>query len=490
MTKKIRNLLILFVVISVVGIGYIAFRYVGADSLIGLGPYVVKVEMTDSGGIFPKASVSYRGVEIGKVGDMRFTPTGLEMDLEIEKDSPDVPASAIAVIANRSAVGEQYVDLEPPRDGGPYLHDGSVITANNVRTPVPVDSLLKDVNQLATSVPLPQLQTTVNELYTAFDRTGPDLQRLLDSSNTLVSTAISQLPQTTQLLRDSRTVLTTQSQLGPQIVSFSRSLDLFTAQLKADDPNLRRLVHAAPPAATQLEGLIRETGPDLSRTLANLLDVVRIVQPRLAGVEQFLVTYPGLSAAAPSVVPGDGRVHFGLVLNIQDPPYCQNGAYLHQAGDGDPQTTWQQANVPPPDPSNPVTGGQPLTNPGHFPMNTTVWCQQTNGQGFNPAIDPRGSQRAPLPNGAKRPQGSLLDPNTAYGPRSLPDPARADSGDTSQPVQGGAAQSQASPAASSSQASSQNANQTTAFSGVSSSPADALANAKRGAPPIVIPGLG
>jgi phospholipid/cholesterol/gamma-HCH transport system substrate-binding protein len=484
MTKQIRNLLILFVVMSIAGIGYIAFRYVGADSLIGLGPYVVKVEMTDSGGIFPKASVSYRGVEIGKVGDMRVTATGLETDLEIEKDAPDVPASAIAVIANRSAVGEQYVDLEPPRDGGPYLEDGSVIPVDRVRTPVPVDSLLKDVNQLATSVPIPQLQTTVDELYTSFDRTGPDLQRLLDSSNTLVATAISQLPQTTQLLRDSRTVLTTQSELGPQILSFSRSLNLFTAQLKADDPNLRRLVNAAPPAATQLEGLIRETGPDLSRVLANLLTTVRIVQPRLAGVEQFLVTYPGLSAAAPSVVPGDGRVHFGVVLNLNDPPYCQNGAYLHQAGNGDPQTTWQRADVPPPDPSNPVTGGPPVTNPGHFPMNTTVWCNQ----GGN--IDPRGSQHAPLPNGAKRPYGSLLDPNTAYGPRSLPDPARANSGDTSQPVQGGTTTSQASPAASTAAAASQNANQTTAFSGVSSSPADVLADSKRGAPPIVIPGLG
>jgi phospholipid/cholesterol/gamma-HCH transport system substrate-binding protein len=474
MTKQIRNLLILFVVMSVAGISYIAFRYVGADSLIGLGPYVVKVEMTDSGGIFPKASVSYRGVEIGKVGDMRFTPTGLETDLEIEKDSPDVPASAIAVIANRSAVGEQYVDLEPPRDGGPYLQDGSVIPADRVRTPVPVDSLLKDVNQLATSVPIPQLQTTVNELYTAFDRTGPDLQRLLDSSNTLVSTAISQLPQTTQLLRDSRTVLTTQSELGPQIVSLSRNLDLFTAQLKADDPNLRRLVHAAPPAATQLEGLIRETGPDLSRVLANLLTTVRIVQPRLAGVEQVLVTYPGLSAAAPSVVPGDHRVHFGLVLNIQDPPYCQNGAYLHQAGNGDPETTWQRADAPPPG------GGGPV---GYYPMNTTVWCNQGG------AIDPRGAQHAPLPNGAKRPYGSLLDPNTAYGPRSLPDPSRAAS-NTDQGPQIQGSQAQASPAASNSLASSQNANQTTAFPGVSSSPADVLADSGRGAPPIVIPGLG
>ena len=460
MTKKIRNLLVLFVVISLVGIGYIAFRYVGADSLIGLGPYVVKVEMTDSGGIFPKASVSYRGVEIGKVGDMRVTPTGLETDLEIDHDAPDVPASAIAVIANRSAVGEQYVDLQPPRDGGPYLQDGSVIPADRVRTPVPVDSLLKDLNQLASSVPIPALQTTVNELYNSFNRTGPDLQRLLDSSNALVSTAITQLPQTTALLRDSRTVLTTQSQLGPQITSFSHSLNLFTAQLKADDPNLRRLVSAAPPAATQLEGLIRETGPDLSRTISNLLTTVRILQPRLAGVEQLLVTYPALSAAAPSVVPGDGRVHFGLVLNVNDPPYCQNGGYLHQAGDGDPQTTWQRADAPP------QGGGGPN---GHFPLNPTVWCSQGGD------VDPRGAQHTPETDGSKRPYGELVNPNTFYGPG----------------YPSGAAQTgPASPAASSAQASSQNANQNTAFSGVSSPPADVLANSGRGAPPIVIPGLG
>jgi hypothetical protein len=139
--------------------------------------------------------------------------------------------------------------------------------------------------------------------------------------------------------------------------------------------------------------------------------------------------------------------------------------------------------VPPPDPSNPVTGGNPLTNPGHFPMNTTVWCNQ----GGN--INPRGTQHAPLPDGAKRPYGSLLDPNTAYSGRALPDPARA-APDATQASQTQGSQSQASPAASSARASSQNANQTTAFSGVSSSPADVLAGSGRGAPPIVIPGLG
>jgi phospholipid/cholesterol/gamma-HCH transport system substrate-binding protein len=424
-TKTLR-LVALFAVISIIGIGYVGLRYVGADSLIGLGPYTAKVELADSGGIFPDASVSYRGVEIGKVGDMRVTPQGLEVDLEIEQEAPPVPTSSMAVIANRSAVGEQYVDLQPPNDRGPYLDEDSVIPISQTRTPVPVDQLLADVNSLATSVPLPELRTTVDELFNAFDRAGPDLQRLLDSSNALIPDAIANLPQTRQLLRDGRIVLTTQSQLGPQITSFSRDLQLFTAQLKADDPNLRRLVTAAPPAAQQLEGLIRDVGPDLSRTIANLLTITRIIEPRLAGVEQILVTYPALSAAAPSVLKDaedsgpDGRVHFGLVLNIADPPYCTNG-YLQ-----------------------PDAGWRPATAKDFIPMDTSVRCAEA------PPVNVRGAQNLPAPFNSENPGNP------------------ADAGGTGQ---------------------SQNEQQDS--TALASLPAGGvLEGSERGAPPVIIPGLG
>ncbi|MHC1562843.1 MCE family protein [Actinomycetospora sp. C-140] len=424
-TKTLR-LVALFAVISIVGIGYVGLRYVGADSLIGLGPYVVKVELADSGGIFPDASVSYRGVEIGKVGDMRVTPQGLEVDLEIEKDSPDVPASSTAVITNRSAVGEQFVDLQPPSDAGPYLDDGSVIPQQQTRTPVPVDQLLADLNSLATSVPLPELRTTVDELYKAFDRAGPDLQRLLDGTNALIPDAIRNLPQFTQLLRDGRIVLNTQASLGPQIISFSRDLQLFTAQLKADDPNLRRLVNSAPPAARELEGLIRDVGPDLSRTIANLLTVSRILEPRQTAIQQVLVTYPALSAAAPSVLkdandPGpDGRVHFGLVLNVADPPYCRNG-YLQ-----------------------PDAGWRPATAKDFLPMDTSVRCNEA------PPVDVRGAQNLPAPYDSENP-GSPADAGGSGSTQNAPQDATA----------------------------------------LASLPAGGvLAGSERGAPPVIIPGMG
>ena len=49
------------------------------------------------------------------------------MVLSIDKACDKIPADTLALVGNKSAVGEQYVDLEPKTDAGPYLKDGAVI---------------------------------------------------------------------------------------------------------------------------------------------------------------------------------------------------------------------------------------------------------------------------------------------------------------------------------------------------------------------------
>jgi phospholipid/cholesterol/gamma-HCH transport system substrate-binding protein len=71
--------------------------------------------------------------------------------------------------------------------------------------------------------------------------------------------------------------------------------------------------------------VITETGPWLGALVANLLTTANLTVTRLDGIEQGLVTYPGLAAAAPSVAPGDGTAHLGLVLNLFNPPSCTKG---------------------------------------------------------------------------------------------------------------------------------------------------------------------
>ncbi|MET7383098.1 MlaD family protein [Streptomyces sp. NPDC005526] len=324
-TRTVKAQLLAFAAVTAVGVSYVGAEYTGlADRVLGRG-YTVRADFAESGGVFPGAEVTYRGVPVGRVSALRPTRSGVSVALRIEDGKPRIPADALAVVADRSAVGEQYVDLQPRHLGGPYLKDGSPIPRGHTRTPLPVTDLVLSLDRLVNSVGKDDLRTTVDELGKAFSGTGPRLGRLVDSGNALVESASDSLPQTVSLIEDSRKVLKTQADQGSAIKSFSRDLATLTAQVKSSDGDLRRLIGNTAPAAEQIDSLLRSTRPQLPVLLANLISGGQVTLARLPGVEQALVTFPVVVAGSYTVLPGDGTTHFGLVVNAGDPPACTRG---------------------------------------------------------------------------------------------------------------------------------------------------------------------
>ncbi|MEU2260053.1 MlaD family protein [Streptomyces sp. NPDC019645] len=324
-TRTVRIQLAAFAALTAVGVSYVGARYTGlVDAVLDRG-YTVRVELADSGGVFEGAEVTYRGVPVGRVGELRLTGRdGVSVDLDVE-DGARIPADTVAVVANRSAVGEQYVDLQPRGTGGPYLRDGSVIARGDTRVPLPTTDVVLSLDRLVNSVGRKDLRITVDELGKAFAGTGPELGRLVDSGNSLVESASESLPQTVALIEDSRKVLRTQAEQGSAIRSFSRDLAALTAELKSSDGDIRRLVGAGAPAAQEVNALLTETRPHLPVLLGNLISGGQITVARLPGVEQALVTFPVVVAGSYTVIPGDGTTHFGMVANADDPPACRQG---------------------------------------------------------------------------------------------------------------------------------------------------------------------
>ena len=116
-TTKVQ--LLFFAIITVLGAAFVGGRYAEIDRLVVERTYPVKVDFTESGGIFAGAEVTYRGLPVGKVKSLEFTPAGVRATLDIEKNAPKVPSDVLVVVANKSAIGEQYVDLQPRRSGAP-----------------------------------------------------------------------------------------------------------------------------------------------------------------------------------------------------------------------------------------------------------------------------------------------------------------------------------------------------------------------------------
>ena len=316
--------LVAFALITLLGMSYVSARYVGlGDRLFGDG-YVVTADFAESGGIFTNAEVTYRGVAVGRVDRLRLANDGVHVDLRLDGGS-QIPADTRAVVENRSAVGEQYVDLQPRRAGGPYLADGSHITVSNTATPVHTETLLLNLNRLVESVDKRDLTVVIDELGAAFAGSGRDLQAIIDSGDALTKEAFDALPETIRLIHDGTTVLDTQRASGSAIKSFSTDLAALSATLRTSDGDLRKVLDNGIVASKELDALLRTNSADITALLANLLTTGQVMVARIDGLEQVLVTYPVNVAGGYTVVPGDGTSHFGLVLNANDPPTCTKG---------------------------------------------------------------------------------------------------------------------------------------------------------------------
>ncbi|MFI9453957.1 MCE family protein [Amycolatopsis sp. NPDC052450] len=324
LTARIRIQVIAFVVLALATTAFVGANYAGLDRLFGASGYTVKLALTDGGGLFTNGEVTYRGVAVGRVGELRLTAGGMEADLLIDDDAPRIPANSRAVVANRSAVGEQFVDLQPRTGDGPFLAEGSVIPREATSVPLPVQHLLTDLDSLTASVPTEDLRTVVDELDNALRGSGANLQVLLDSTTDFTKQAADHLPQTESLLTDGSTVLKTQVDSSQAWRQFSGNAKQFAEQLARSDGDLRRLITTAPEAATQLSGLLRDNEPGLPILLANLLTTSQVFSARTDGLRQLLINTPkAVSAVDASVDEQSGKIE--LVLTFFDPMPCTKG---------------------------------------------------------------------------------------------------------------------------------------------------------------------
>ncbi|MEU7562327.1 MlaD family protein [Streptomyces eurythermus] len=324
-TRAVRLKNLAFLLIAVLACSYLGIRYADLGRYAGVADYyTVDVLLPRTGGLFTHSDVTYRGVSVGRVGPIGLTADGVVAELRIKKSAPRIPADARAVVAGLSAVGEQYIDLRPRGDDGPYLADGARIEQSDTQVPAPVTDVLAGIDDLTRSVPLEDLRTVVDEFGKTFEGHGDDLRELLDSGDAFLRAADRGLPATTRLLADGETVLRTQAEEARAIRDFAVGAKELARTLKGSDADLRRLLAAAPGAATQVSGVLRDLDPSLGVVLANLLTTSEIAVTRQRGLEELLVKYPAAVSAGATAVDG-GKLNLGMAVTFFKPLPCTAG---------------------------------------------------------------------------------------------------------------------------------------------------------------------
>lgn len=328
LTRFVRNQLIIFTIASILGVTVMIFTYMQLPTLLGIGRLKVTLELPAAGGLYRFSNVTYRGVQIGEVTSVTLTENGAEAHLSLDT-APKIPADLQAEVRSVSAVGEQYVDLRPRTDSGPYLESGQRIPASQTTLPQEVGPMLDQLSALVDSIPGDRIADLLDESFKAFNGAGPDFQSLLDSASKVTDEASAVSDQTRGLIDDSRPLLESQAETTEQIRTWARSLAGVTGQLEQNDPEIRTILQQGPGFAQEVSQLLNDVKPTLPILLANLTTVTQVLLTYNPALEQLLVIFPGIIAAQQSFgLPGNNPTGWptgDFALTISDPPACTVG---------------------------------------------------------------------------------------------------------------------------------------------------------------------
>lgn len=378
MINKITRIKLgVFVTIATLALAVTALGYVRLPQQVGIGRYGIDVELASAGGLYAQASVTYRGVEIGKVTDVDLGPGGsvvarLQIDNGIE-----IPRDAVAEVRSASVIGEQYLNFVPPPDTSAteMLTDGATVPVDQTVLPATTHTLLTSVDDLLRSIPRNDLRTLVGELRTATQGVGDDLGRLIDDSRTFQQEASANLPETVKLLEDSAPVLRTQQQLDPNIRSFAADLSSLSGQLRTADAELRGVLRAGAPFMKTVGTLATDLEPVLPGMLAELADTGEVLRVYRNHLEHLLIVAPAMIPYVTAAVPP----------NVRD-------------GSRSPANLWFKVGFDPPTCTTGFENAGRMRDPSDYssaPLPGNSWCKVPEG---DPRA-PRGARNQPCPNG-------------------------------------------------------------------------------------------
>lgn len=222
--RRLAANLVTVLLLGVLTVGWVVTRLVGSG--FGGGPFSVTADFRSSGGVFTNQEVTYRGVLVGRVGDMSLNDDGVDIELLIERDwDGKIPTSIVASVQSKSAVGEQFVNLTPAGSSADTLSEGDRIPRTSTRLPVEFQVLLRSLDRVLSEVSPGATRRVVEELANGLGGRSDDIAEILRSLGTLADSFASVAPEQRRLLAN-----------APRAgAAFLRTKDNFSAAIRAAD---------------------------------------------------------------------------------------------------------------------------------------------------------------------------------------------------------------------------------------------------------------
>lgn len=325
-------------------INTIAFLVMGAFLVVLLAVQVLPTVFGSTYsiyGIFPQAGgvasnqeVTYRGFQVGRVGSMELTRDAVKIEMQIESKYRIPKSGTRARVLFKSAVGEQFIDLLPERDGGPVFRRDDVIPISMTSIPAQIEDLLRQLDDVLLSVDPKALGELVHELGRGLTGHGKDLNDAIKGFDVLARIGAERRDELAGLLGDAADLQDSFNSSSEDFVGAIRSLRTVLATLAARRGDLQRTLEAMDGFDTQILTLLDHRKQELNRILSDLGITVRTTHGRLGDVDK-LLRYLGAFLNDATKTYDAPYFVFNLNTNTENPgcPYSPSSRPHHAVTD-------------------------------------------------------------------------------------------------------------------------------------------------------------
>ena len=321
-------------------LGSLGLSYLMANQVLSIlqDRYSVYAQFKDAGGVFTNQEVTYRGITVGQVGEMKVTDDGVEIELKIDKDFDEIPKEGIeARVMFKSAVGEQFVDLLPATDEEPYLADDDIIPVEQTSIPVSTQALLSTLEAVLRGVPPEDLKGAIDALGIGLTGRGPDLATILESTATLAELFAERAPEVQSLLRNGTKVGGSFVRSREDFAQAIEQLVIVSESLSGSREDIGRLLRNSNTTSDELVQLLREHETGVNRFIRELALVNELQAEHSDDLNQLFLWLPtALQNIIKAFEPSTGMVRFGLVQDSGNHG-CSYGTERRRPSDRSPK---------------------------------------------------------------------------------------------------------------------------------------------------------
>ena len=294
-------------------------------------PYEIKGDFVAASGVMPNAEVAYLGVHYGRVTKVDRAPGKVQITMDIDKGK-HIPKHSLARIFRKSAIGEPYIDFQPPKDfdfehagGGDYINKGDVVPMDETRNPLEFSELLRSAGALLSHIDAERAGTLVHELAAALDGRGESLRTLTQSTDKLAATFAAKTDVLDRLATNNTRLTHVFADHATDLGTAITNLRLLADSLKNANGNTAVLLDQGSELMGQLADLISSQKTNLDCTLHDLADLIDTTSTpgRIEGLRSMLDNGPlafGQVFDARDVLADGVWVRVNLLASPGDPP--------------------------------------------------------------------------------------------------------------------------------------------------------------------------